>query len=353
MKRRFLGLVLLLMLFLCGCDPSEFGEALAEEIVKTDGTADVNGVIADYASQAFGVSETSEDIGSGQVVEGKSQEEDISESSYVYSRDKLEVHFIDVGQGDAMLLLCDGEAMLIDAGDNDKGTLVQNYIFKQGVGRLKYVVGTHPDADHYGGLDVIITKFDCGDIILPSYERATASCRDVYDAISYKGYSVMSPDVGTVLSLGGANITILAPVHYDYGDEVNNYSIALLVEHGKNKFLFTGDAENEAETDMVNTGRMTDVDVYKAGHHGSSSSSTSALLDSISPEYAVISCGENNDYGHPHAAVLNRLRKMGVKVFRTDEQGSIIAYSDGNEITWNCMPSVTWKAGEYISSEGQ
>lgn len=330
--------ILFLALFMCGCSPTEFGTALGQEI-------------REYATDAFNGSTQTENTKSEQKTEEAFQKEDIPESSFVYSQDKLEVHYIDVGQGDATLLLCDGEAMLIDAGDNDKGTLVQNYIFKQGVGSLKYVVGTHPDADHYGGLDVIITKFDCGDILLPSYERDTATCRDVYQAITYKGYAVMHPDVGTVLSLGGAKITILAPVQYNYGDEINNYSISLLVEHGNNKFLFTGDAEKEAEADMVSTGMLTDVDVYKAGHHGSSSSSSSAFLDIVQPEYAVISCGEDNEYGHPHASVLNRLREMGVQVFRTDEQGSIVAYSDGVEITFNCSPSETWKAGEYVKNE--
>lgn len=352
MKKKYLGLLLFLALFLFGCSPSEFGTALAEEIVKTDGTADVDGVIAEYAGKVLnGQAATKEELDTAEEDRRTPDAEEIPESSFIYSQDKLEVHFIDVGQGDSTLLLCDGEAMLIDAGDNDKGTLVQNYIFKQGVGSLKYVVGTHPDADHYGGLDVIITKFDCGDILLPSYERDTATCRDVYNAITYKGYTVMNPEVGTVLSLGGAKITVLAPIHYDYGDEVNNYSIVLLVEHGNNSFLFTGDAEKEAEADMVRMGMLTDIDVYKAGHHGSSSSSSSALLDIIQPEYAVISCGEDNEYGHPHASVLNRLRKMGVQVFRTDEQGSIVVYSDGEEITFNCSPSETWKAGEYVKNE--
>lgn len=338
-KRRYFIEILCLLLFLCGCSPTELGQTVGQEIRKA---ADLDNITGNSFSQENDAIAESPDSGNTDK-----NIEDIPENSYAYSKDKLEVHYIDVGQGDATLLLCDGEAMLIDAGDNDKGTLVQNYIFKQGVGSLKYVVGTHPDADHYGGLDVIITKFDCGEIFLPDFERDTATCRDVYDAIVYKGYTVRTPEVGTVLSLGGAKVTVLGPTLYDYGEDSNNYSIVLLVEHGNNKFLFTGDAEKEAEADMLNAGVMCDVDIYKAGHHGSGSSSSADLLNTIRPEFVVISCAQDNDYGHPHASVLNRLRKMGVKVFRTDEQGSIVACSDGNEITWNCSPSESWKAGEY------
>lgn len=344
MTKRMIALfVVTMILTLYGCSPTELGSAVADELLNASGNSSLRDNTNNFIE------------GKGEQADSESGTEarmtDIVDSEFIYSEGVLEVHFIDVGQGDATLLICDDEAMLIDAGENDKGTLVQNYIFKQGVGNLKYVVGTHPDSDHYGGLDVIITKFECGEIILPNYQRDTATCRDVYDAIEYKNYPILAPVVNDSISLGDAKVTILSPIHYDYEDEVNNYSISLLVEHGNNQFLFTGDAEEAAELDMVTAGVLTDVDVYKAGHHGSNSSSTGDLLNVISPEFAVISCSADNEYGHPHASVLNRFRNMGVKVFRTDEQGSIIAYSDGNEISWNCAPSETWKSGEFISME--
>lgn len=339
-KSRIILLVLTMILTICGCSPTELGSVVADEIIKQSGIND---------NDISSINAHREQINSATVP--KTETVEVKDNEFIYSEGVLEVHFIDVGQGDATLLICDDEAMLIDAGENDKGTLVQNYIFKQGIGSLKYVVGTHPDSDHYGGLDVIITKFECGEIILPNYERHTATCRDVYDAIKYKEYPIITPTVGDSFSLGGAKITILSPIHYEYDDEVNNYSVSLLVEHGNNRFLFTGDAEEAAELDMVTAGVLKDVDVYKAGHHGSNSSSTSDLLKESTPEYAVISCSSDNEYGHPHASVLNRFRNMGVKVFRTDEQGSIIAYSDGNEISWNCAPSETWKSGEFVSME--
>lgn len=260
----------------------------------------------------------------------------------------LEVHFIDVGQGDATLIKCDDEYMLIDAGDNDKGTFVQNYLNKQGVDTLTYVIGTHPDADHYGGLDVILYKFDCETVLLPDEEKDTATYRDVMATIKEKRYKVTSPVVGDTYSLGGASFTILSPAR-EYED-VNDSSIAILLTHGENTFLFTGDCEGEAEKDMLSANFSLSADVYKAGHHGSYTSSSEAFLDAVNPTYAVISCGEDNSYGHPHAQTLNNLRIRGISVFRTDEQGSIIAESDGKVITFNCAPSDTWKAGEGSSS---
>lgn len=263
----------------------------------------------------------------------------------------LEIHFIDVGQGDAILLKCGGQAMLIDAGGNDKGTLVQNYIQKQDIQKLDYVISTHPDSDHCGGLDVVLYKFDCGTIIMPEYTKATNTCRDVIDTLKAKGYSPTLPAAGTSYPFGGASFTILAPLQT--ADEANNNSVAIMLEHGEKRFLFTGDAEAEEENDIISSGLLADCDVYKAGHHGSRSSSSAALLDAVTPEYCVISCGENNSYGHPHAETLNNLRIRGIKVFRTDEQGSIVCTSDGKSLAWSCAPSESWLAGESTQSTVQ
>lgn len=267
--------------------------------------------------------------------------------------EKLEVHFIDVGQGDATLVKCGGQAMLIDAGENDKGTLVQNYIGKQGVEGLDYLIVTHPDSDHCGGADVIITKYDIDTVIMPNYSKDTASYRDVVQALDYKNYQVTEPKVGDSYRLGDAKFTIIAPNKEDYGDEANNYSVGILLEHGSKKFVFTGDAEEEAERDMIGNGIDISADVLKAGHHGSRTASMEDFVSAVHPEYAVISCGEDNEYGHPHAATLNTFRSLGIKIFRTDEQGSLIAMSDGKTVTWNAAPSDTWKAGEpVLSSSG-
>lgn len=250
---------------------------------------------------------------------------------------ELQVHFIDVGQGDSTLIFCGGDAMLIDAGNNDQGTKIQNYLQKHGVEKLRYVICTHPDADHIGGMDVILYKFDCETILMTDDEADTSTYRDVIDTMENKGYTNTLPLVGQSYSLGDAEFIIVGPV--SAGSDSNNNSIAILLAHGENRFLFTGDAAEEEEKAMLGSGISLDADVYKAGHHGSRTSSSKELLETVSPAYAVISCGEENAYGHPHSEVLNNLRAMDIKVFRTDEQGSIIAFSDGREITWNCSPS--------------
>lgn len=262
----------------------------------------------------------------------------------------MEVHFIDVGQGDATLVKCGDSAMLIDAGENDKGTLVQNYIKKQGVTSLDYLIVTHPDSDHSGGADVIITKYDIDTIIYPNYSKDTATWRDVIKAMDYKKYKVTKPVVGDTYKLGDAEFTIIAPNSDKYGDNTNDYSVGILLQHGDKKFVFTGDAEEASEKDIVKNKINISADVLQVGHHGSKTASTTEFLKAVNPEFAVISCGENNSYGHPSAATLNSLRSMGVKVFRTDEQGSLIATSDGKKITWNAAPSDTWKAGEPTDS---
>lgn len=259
-------------------------------------------------------------------------------------REGLQVHFIDVGQGDATLITCGEHAMLIDAGNNNMGTRIQQYLKKQGVERLDYVIGTHPDADHIGGLDVVITKFDCGIIMMPDVYRKNVTYRDVLDAISYRRYQNTLPVVGQQYDLGDAVFTVVAP-NGNYKEEYNNYSIGILLEYGERKFLFVGDAEAAAEQDMLANGISLKADVLKVGHHGSSDSSSDAFLEAVDPQYAVISCGADNEYGHPHKKTLYSLKESDVLVYRTDEQGSMTATCDGQTISFDQSPSVTWKSG--------
>ena len=252
---------------------------------------------------------------------------------------ELEVHFIDVGQGDSTLIVCDGVTLLLDAGDNNKGTTVQLYLQKQGITELDYVIGTHTDADHIGGMDVVLYKFDCKTILMPDVTTDTRTYEDVINTIKTKYYKITYPVVGTEYELGDAKFTIIAPVNYNYGSNKNNYSIAILLEHGENRFLFAGDAEEEAEIDILDSGVNIEADCYKVSHHGSSTSTSEKFLNAISPEYAVISCGKDNDYGHPHDEVMDALKATGATIYRTDEQGSIVAVSDGEDIIWNLSPS--------------
>lgn len=303
-------------------------------------------------NQATSTSEKSQsDTTSGEAVQSGQEEKAAKAPDTSKPEGTLEVHYIDVGQGDATLIKCGSHAMLIDGGNNNKGTTVQLYLKKQGVESLDYVIGTHPDADHIGGLDVIVYKYNCDTVIMPDYEKDTKTYQELVDVIHDKNMKITYPVVGEQYALGEAKFTIIAPNSNSYGGNANDYSVAILLEYGKNRFLFTGDAEEASETEMLSNGIELSADVYKVAHHGSRSASTQEFLNAVHPKYAVISCGEGNSYGHPHAEVLNRLRSMGVEVFRTDEQGSIIASSDGENITWNCSATDSWQSGEQTESD--
>lgn len=262
--------------------------------------------------------------------------------------DTMEVHFLDVGQGNSTLITCDGHAMLIDAGDDSKGTSIQNYLKKQKVESLDYLVLTHPDSDHVGGAPVIITKFKINKVFVSDFEKDNKTYQKLIQSLDNKRLKHVTPDVGAQYTLGSATVTFLAP-NEEY-DNPNDSSVALLVQNGDNRFLFTGDAGEEAEQDILENGLDISADVYLAGHHGSKTSTSEDFFEAVNPSCAVISCGEGNSYGHPHAQTLNTFRTNGVKVYRTDEDGTIIATSDGKEITFNVPPSETWKAGEPAGS---
>ena len=273
-------------------------------------------------------------------------------SSDSIQEELLEVHFLDIGQGDCTLVKCGGQAMLIDAGVDGVGTQIQNYLTKQGVEKLDYLILTHPDSDHIGSAAVVVNKFEIDKVFMSDYEKDNKTYRKLIQALDQKNLKWETPAVGSVYTLGSAQFTILGPVK-EYEDP-NNASIALLLKNGENTFLFTGDAEEEAEDDIVEEAKALNIDlktdVYQAGHHGSRTSSSVSLLDAAEPASAVISCGEGNSYGHPHAQTLNCFRMRGILVYRTDEQGAIVAEADGKTITWNTAPSDTWQAGEPTGS---
>ena len=262
----------------------------------------------------------------------------------------MEVHFIDVGQGDAIFISCQGHYMLIDAGDNSKGSTVRYYMKKLGVSSLDYVIGTHPDADHIGGLDVVIENFDVKTILMPDAENDTITYRDVIDAIKWANNKITLPIVGKEYSLGTMTFTILSPGK-KYS-ALNDMSIAVMLKHGSNKFLLTGDCELESEEDMLNGDIDLSADVFKLGHHGSRTSNPEAFLKAVSPTDVVISCGKTNSYGHPHKSVIDTVKEMGLNCYRTDEQGNLIAISDGNKISWNVEPSTTWMYRVYDPDSG-
>ena len=272
------------------------------------------------------------------------QIEETLHKNIISAIDDMEIHFIDVGQGASTLIKCGTQSMLIDAADNSKGTAIQNYLQKQGIEKLDYLILTHPDSDHIGGAPVIITKFDIDTVFMSDFKKDNDTYRKLIQSLDDKRLKWSTPEVGSTYPLGSGTITIIGP-NQSY-DDPNNASVSLLVQNGDYSAIFTGDAEEKAEEDILKSGINLDADIYFVGHHGSKTSSSEAFLDAISPTYAMISCLEGNSYGHPHAQTLNNLRARNIQVFRTDEQGSIIANLSENNIIWNAAPSETWQAGE-------
>ena len=248
----------------------------------------------------------------------------------------LSVHFIDVGQADSILLECGGDFMLIDGGNRDDSQLVVSYLEQQGVEALDVVVCTHAHEDHVGGLPAVLAVYPTAKVYSPTKTYSSNIYDDFMYYVDQQRLDVTLPVPGDSFNLGNAEVTILGPVK-SYA-ETNDTSIVMRVEHGENSFLFTGDMETLAENDMLDywdsDPALFQSDVLKVGHHGSNSSTGYRFLHEVSPTYGVISCGKNNTYGHPHEEPMSRLDQAGVVTFRTDEQGTILAISDGSEITF-------------------
>jgi len=249
------------------------------------------------------------------------------------SGDRLEVHFMDVGQADAILIKQGTSAMLVDAGNNADAEFVVQYIKAQGVTKLDYVIGTHPHEDHIGGLDAVIRAFQIERIIMPKAVATTKTYEDVLAVIQQKGFKITAPVPGTKFAFGSASFTVLAPNSADY-ESLNNHSVVIRLVYGKTSFLLTGDAENISEKEMLDKAFTLKSDVLKVSHHGSDTSTTTDFLGAVDPRYAVISVGKDNSYGHPSSSVIKRLQDRGVQVYRTDENGSVTAISDGATITF-------------------
>lgn len=235
------------------------------------------------------------------------------------------VHFIDVGQGDCTLIRSGADAVLIDAGITDMGDTVVKYLTAAGVTKLTAIVATHPHEDHIGGLPAVLYAFETDTLYLPNQTALTPSYEALLQAAEQTNVSVEVPTPTQTLSFGqNASLTFLAPALDASYDNTNNISIICLLNADGHRVLFTGDAEAQAEQDLLQTGVSLSCDVLKVGHHGSNTSSTDAFLTAAAPSIAVISCGRYNEYGHPHEETLERLRAHGVQIHVTAQEGTFV-----------------------------
>ncbi len=230
----------------------------------------------------------------------------------------LRVYCLDVGQGDSILITNNNKTMLIDASTNEMGNRVVKYLNDLGIKKIDYLVGTHPHEDHIGGLDNVIKNFDIGTIYMPNVVATTKTFEEVIDAISAKKLKVTSPKTGDKFTVGNAECEVMS-IRNDK-DDYNNCSIVIKMDFNNVSYLFTGDAEESVESSR----KWPHIDVLKVGHHGSNTSSSKKFLEQIKPEVALISVGQGNTYGHPTQATLKRLSNIGAKIYRTDENGTIL-----------------------------
>lgn len=246
----------------------------------------------------------------------------------------LSVHYIDVGQGDSILIKAGDFNVLIDAGERGNGDKIVAYLAAQGIQRLDYVIATHPHSDHIGSMAEVLEEIPAEHVILPELSRENTPTTQVYEellrAVSASGAQTIAAKPGETYAGKQAVLTVLSPWRQD--DNLNNMSVVVRLDFGSTSFLFTGDAETPVENDLLERGLDVHADVLKVGHHGSDTSTGTDFLARVQPSFCVISCGKGNDYGHPNEETLEKLEKRGITPFRTDEDGTIVIGSDGSTL---------------------
>ena len=259
----------------------------------------------------------------------------------------LTVTWLEVGPGDAAVIQCGGQSMLIDGGKPEKSSYIYAWLQQHGLSYLDVIVATHVDADHIGGLSGALNYASVGTAYCPVTTGTTETFQSFVKYLAQRGKQITVPTAGETFPLGGAQVQILGPLHS--AEDSNDNSIVLKLSFGATTFLFTGDAERTEEQDLLNAGVNLQSTVLKVGHHGSDTSTSYPFLRAVAPQYAVISVGAGNSYGHPTEAVLSRLRDAGVTTFRTDLQGEITAVSDGQTVNFSTAKNA---AAETLANAG-
>lgn len=240
----------------------------------------------------------------------------------------LKVYYLDVGQADSILVMDKDKTMLIDAGTNEMGDDVVNFLEDKGVEKIDYLIGTHPHEDHIGGLDDVIDNFDIGTIYMPKIQTNTKTFEDVLDSIEKKDLKVTVPKQGDEFKLDDAECEIMLANEDDNDSNLNLSSIVIRMTYGENSFLFMGDAEqdNEEEREWPQT------DVLKVGHHGSKTATSKEFVEQVKPSIAIIEVAKKNSYNLPNDEPIENLENVGAKIYRTDEDGNILVTSDGKNL---------------------
>lgn len=246
----------------------------------------------------------------------------------------LEIYYFDVGQADSILIKDNNNNILIDAGNNEDGEKLVNYLKNDlNITKFNMIVGTHPHEDHIGGLDNIIDSFDIDTILMPNATTTSKTFESVLDSIERKKYKITVPKTNEEFNYDNINLKIL---HTGTNEkDLNNTSIVIKLTYINNKFLFMGDATSKVEKKLLE--KDIESDVLKIGHHGSEYSTTNKFLEKVNPKYAIIQVGKNNPYKHPKQTTLDKLNAKNIKIYRTDIDGTIKLISDGNNIKFKTI----------------
>lgn len=257
---------------------------------------------------------------------------------------------LDVGEGLSVLVQADGEYMLYDGGGRDASSYVVSSLSSRGISELDYMVASHYDEDHISGLVGVLHTAQVDTTVVPDYQADTSIYTSFEKAVASAGTTVIYPAPGDTFSLGSAQCQVLSPASWDNEYE-NNNSIVIRITYGDFSCLLTGDAEMEAEDEMISSGWILDSDILVVGHHGSAYSTTEDFLDAVSPSYAFISTGEGNRYGFPSKQVMTELKERGIEMWRTDKQGEVSAFYDGSYVRFSSEPCSDWSDGESPAPE--
>ena len=263
---------------------------------------------------------------------------------------EAKIWYLDVGQADSMLLqLPNGnewDYVLIDAGTGQTEEALVSWLQEQGVTDITAVIATHPHEDHIGGMDAVLEAIPVESLYMPEVKESLTPTTRCYEqmlaaAEAQQVQAVKGQSGVTVYEEDGVKLELVGPEPQKEYDDLNEYSLVAKLTVGGKSFLFTGDSSEQAEADMIEAGEDLKADVLKIGHHGSSTATTKAFLQAVNPQVAVISCGKDNSYGHPHEETMQRLQEKAMTIYRTDEDGTILATCDGTSIEWQTgLPSI-------------